>query len=284
MSNPQLPAEILDDIVDHLHDTKDALKSCCLTSKSWVSRARKHLFAHVAFRTPDNLRSWKTTFPNPSTSPARYTKSLFVKFPQVVAPADAEEGGWIPTFSGVVGLEMVIRDCPRAFESLPLFRGFSPVIRSIHIFSSDFSFSHSLNLIYSFPLLEDLSVIGRSVDNGDTSDTQPTFTQPSKPPVLTGCLHLHIETGIHLIISALLSLPSGPHFRQLKFTWGCDKDFSFTAALVEKCHHTLESLSINLSNCTPVQYSSPHQRLYLFLQTPLRPGRSASQKRQNSKK
>ena len=57
---------------------------------------------------PDNLQSWKTTFPNPSTSPARYTKSLFVNFPQVVAPADAKEGGWIPTFSGVVRLEMLI--------------------------------------------------------------------------------------------------------------------------------------------------------------------------------
>ena len=137
-------------------------------------RARKHLFVHVALGTPDNLQSSKTTFPNPSTSHARYTKSLFVNFPQVVAPADAEEGGWIPTFSGVVRLEMLI-DCPRTFESLPLFHGFLPVIRSIHISSSNISSSHSLNLFYSFPLLEDLSAIGLSVDNGDTSHTQPAF-------------------------------------------------------------------------------------------------------------
>ena len=150
-------------------------------------------------------------------------------------------------------------DCPRTFESLPLFHGFSPVIRSIHISSSNISSSHSLNLFYSFPLLEDLSAIGLSVDNGNTSDTQPTFIQPSKPPVLTGSLRLHIEAGIDLIVSTLLSLPSGPHFRQLKLTWGCDKDISLTAALVEKCHHTLESLSISLSGRTSVQHSSPHQ-------------------------
>ena len=35
----------------------------------------------------------KTAFLYSSTSPARYTISLFVKFPQAVTPADAEEGG-----------------------------------------------------------------------------------------------------------------------------------------------------------------------------------------------
>ena len=38
MSNLHLPAETLDHIVDHLHDTKDALRNCCLGSKSWVPR------------------------------------------------------------------------------------------------------------------------------------------------------------------------------------------------------------------------------------------------------
>ena len=99
---------------------------------------------------------------------------------------------------------------------------------------------------------------------------------------MTGSLRLHIEAGIDLIISTFLSLPSGPRFRQLKLTWGCDKEISLTAALVKKCHHTLESLSISLSGRTSVQHSSPHQRLYLPLQTARRPGRSTSQKRQNS--
>jgi len=44
-----LPPEILDLIVDHLHDEPTALKACCLVSKSWVPRTWNHLFALVEF-------------------------------------------------------------------------------------------------------------------------------------------------------------------------------------------------------------------------------------------
>ena len=45
-----LPPEILDLIIDHLHDEPATLKTCCVVSKSWVPRTRKHLFALVEFR------------------------------------------------------------------------------------------------------------------------------------------------------------------------------------------------------------------------------------------
>ena len=258
MSNPHLPAEILDDIVDHLHDTKDALKSCCLASKSWVERARKHLFSYVAFRSPKQLQSWKTAFPDPSISPARYTTTLFVKFPQVVTPADAKEGGWILTFSRVVRLEISVVHI-RNFEPLSLFHGFSPVIRSLRIVSILIPSSHFLNLICSFPLLEDLSVITEwLVEFEDISDTQPTLIQPSKPPSLTGSLELYLPMGVSLLAPTLLSLPSGPHFKQLDLVWSSDEDMSLTAALVEKCHHTLERLCVSLWPGTSVRHSHPH--------------------------
>jgi len=37
-SNPYLPPEILDYIVDLLHNSPNALKECCLVSKSWIPR------------------------------------------------------------------------------------------------------------------------------------------------------------------------------------------------------------------------------------------------------
>ena len=205
-SNAHLPAEMLDNDVDHLHHAKDELKSCCLVSKSWVSRTQRYLFAHVVFRSPENLRSWKTIFPYPSACPAPYINFFFVEFPQAIAPADAEEGGWIPAFSRVVRLEMSV-DRTR-FESLSLFYGFSPVIRSFRISSTVVPSSHFLNLIYSFPLLEDLSMIVQwLVEFGDISNTQPTFIQPSKSPALTGSLELSLATGMCSIAPKLLSLP-----------------------------------------------------------------------------
>lgn len=93
MSNPSLPGELLDHIVDFLHGQKDALKSCCLVSKSWVPRTWKHLFAFVFIDTSAKLQLWKNTFPDPSRSPAFYAKRLFIKRLRDVAVVGGEEGG-----------------------------------------------------------------------------------------------------------------------------------------------------------------------------------------------
>ena len=53
---PLLP-ELLDHIVDFLHDSSDALKSCCLVSKLWAPRTRMHLFACIRFYTAKDLEA-----------------------------------------------------------------------------------------------------------------------------------------------------------------------------------------------------------------------------------
>ena len=105
MSNLTLPAELLDHIVDHL-DTICALRSCCLVSKSWIPRARRHLFAKIKFDTRQKLHSWKRTFPDPLTSPACYANTLSIDCFRAVTATDAEAGGWIRGFSRVVHLEV----------------------------------------------------------------------------------------------------------------------------------------------------------------------------------
>jgi hypothetical protein len=110
MPNPHLPAELLDNIVDHLHDTEDALRSCCLVSKSWIPRTRRHLFARID-SLPHRAVTWnhgKTRFqilpPLLRVTPHVYP----LHSPLDVTPADAEEGGWISTFSRVVHFKV---DC-----------------------------------------------------------------------------------------------------------------------------------------------------------------------------
>ena len=45
-----LPPEIFDLIVEHLREERTTLKVCCVVAKSWVPRARRHLFTRVEFR------------------------------------------------------------------------------------------------------------------------------------------------------------------------------------------------------------------------------------------
>ena len=99
---PYLPPEILDYIIDHLHDEPEALKMCCLVSKSWVPRAREHLFYEIKFQYLAHANAWKRAFPDPTRPPAHHTHSLSVRFIGSIFIADAEEGSWVKTFSNVV--------------------------------------------------------------------------------------------------------------------------------------------------------------------------------------
>jgi hypothetical protein len=92
---PSLPPEILDFIVDHLRDEPTTLKACCVVSKSWIHRTRKHLFASVEFRAPkSHIELWKKTFPDPSNSPAHHTRSLSIR--GIPRPSPPPHGcGWL---------------------------------------------------------------------------------------------------------------------------------------------------------------------------------------------
>ena len=126
MLSARLPTELLDHIADLLHDTGEALTNCCLISKSWIPRTRRHIFADVAFLTDEDLESWKETFPDPSKSPAHYTKNLSIDYLRVKV-AEGEGDRWIGGFSRVVHLKVVAlgkEGASMSWQSLLLFHGF----------------------------------------------------------------------------------------------------------------------------------------------------------------
>jgi len=269
MSNSCLPPEILDLIVDLLHDDPNALKGSCLVSKSWIPRTRRHLFAKVGLRREKNLRSWKKLFSDPSTSPARFAKSLQVGCARAVTAADAEVGGWLTGFAHIVHLDLETQEIfPGEFNTYPRqkaislvpFHGFSAAIKSLRVNTAELSPSRIFDFILSSPLLEDLTVSGYStwVDDGDGSDSPPTFVQPSNPPVLTGSLGLSLVAGIEPVVRRLLSIPGGIHFRKLTLTWHREEGLPSIIALVGECSHTLESLNVTCYlGGTSIRYLRP---------------------------
>ena len=250
MSNPYLPAELLDHIVDLLHDAIPTLRNCCLVSKSWIPHTRKHLFAKIRFHTEKDLQLWKEAFPNPSTSPANYASTLYVGCPHVVTAVDAEPGSWITSFSHVLVMIGIGNKPPshkRTVDFVP-FHEFSLFTKSLHLRFAYISSSQIFDLIHSFPLLEDLTVVAHTsvaTHKGDGSDGLSAVVQPPSIPILTGSLELFVHEGMKPIASRLLSLLGGIHFQKLTLRWCHEKYISLITALVKKCSHTLKSLDIN---------------------------------------
>ena len=234
-----LPPELLDFIADYLHDELAALRTCCVVSKSWVPRTRKHLFAHVEFHTVNSpVQLWKKAFPDPSNSPARHTSSLSFRGFPVVAAADADVGGWIHTFNRVIHLRLECLHEEDHRVSLIPFHGLSPAIRSLYL-----ACTHPavFDLICSFPLLEDLA-FEPFVDMSDNHG----WNAPPTSPKLTGSLDLGIPKGghNHSTVRRLLGFPDGLRFAKITVWCFTVTDVESAMDLVSRCSDTLESLSV----------------------------------------
>ena len=252
--SPSLPSEILDLIIDHLHDKPTTLKACCVVSKPWIPRTRIHLFASVEFCAQKSpIERWKKTFPDPSNSPAHHTRHLTIRGLSLVTAADADAGGWIPIFHKVVHLHLEFTGSEDPRVSLTPFHGLSPTLKSLHLSCTS---PEVLDLICSFPLLEDLALM--SLQRG--SDTWNT---PSTSPKLTGSLDLSLFEGTHSAICRLVSLPGGLHFTKISIA--CLKeDVESTKELVSRCSGTLEYLSVyyyvpGMSHFSPSESSIPYR-------------------------
>jgi len=268
MPNPRLPQEILEYIVDLLHDEPETLKSCCLVSKSWFPRTRKHLFVNIQVRSAGNLGSWKKTFPDVANSPAYHTRTLFVGCPRLVVAADAEEGGWIQAFYRVTSLDLGSDNgYIRSSEvSLTPFRKFSSTLKSLRVCPILLPYPQLFDLVCSFPLLEDLTLAGHQLSfDGDGDTHEPQAIAPSASPPLTGSLDLYVLGGLGKIARQLLDLPNGLHFRKLMFSCDRKEDLRWVAKLVAGCSHTLGHLDVAYGyRRTPIRIHVHSNNLILF--------------------
>ena len=232
-----LPPEILDLIVDHLHNEPTTLGACCLVSKLWIPRTRKHLFHRVEFcSSGSTLESWTRTFPDPSNSPAHYTRSLHLSHFEVIVAAISDALPWIHSFNLIVELGLASVGAHNHHTSFTRLHGLSPTLKYLHISYSLAPLPEYLNLICSFPLLEDLS-LHYLVTEGNTEGwgappTSPKFTES-----------LSLKGSSRGITRNLLDLPGGLHFSGIT-VWCSIRDGDLANELVSMCSDTLESLCI----------------------------------------
>jgi len=164
MSNPYrsyLPPEILDYIVDLLQDEREALKECCLVSKSWIPRTRKHLFAYIGFHDWRDLRAWGWAFPDSSRSPTHYTHTLTV-YPHTIIVVSAREGIWVPVMSRVLLSGLNGGHDKSEIYLLPFYR-FSSSFKSLRVVTLATPNSWVFDGIWCLPLLENLTSTAHNI-------------------------------------------------------------------------------------------------------------------------
>ena len=190
MSTPRLPPETLDHTVGFLRNHPHTLKQCCLVSKSWVPRTRKHLFAEVRFSSGDRLKSWKSAFTDPASPPGYHTHTLSV----CRTLEDAGDSSWLAGFPHVERLEFAFSVRSPIDIPFAAFHQFSSSVKSLTVTPFVwYSHPHFFNLIYSLPFLEDLEFRG-----WDTPATQDELGGPQTAvssltsPALTGTLSLRM--------------------------------------------------------------------------------------------
>ena len=236
-----LPPEILDLIIDHLHDEPTTLRACCLVSKSWIPRARIHFFNRVEFHsTGPTIESWTEAFPDPSNSPAHYTRSLHLNNFNTVTVAISDARPWVHSFNNIIDLQVVTVGLSDHRISFTQFHGLSPTLKSLHLFYSFALLSEVLDFICSFPLLEDLSLCSvrfRAIDNADK------WNDPSTSPKFTGSLLL--SGSNHIITRKLLDLPGGLRFSKIRVRYPIE-ECNLIQELVSACSDTLESLCVEV--------------------------------------
>ena len=235
---PSLPPEILDSIVDHLYGQPSELKACCLVSKSWVPRARRNLFAQIEFTSGQYpIRSWMNAFPDPSSSPGHHTRSLHLFDLNTIIAASLVAPTWVRHFCHVEKLHVanIALDDPTPVSLVQLY-GLSPTLKYLILFNVSAPISEVLNLICSFPLLEELRfnhvTTWSDVDGRDI---------PSTSPGPTRSLHLIDQNGS--VTRELSKLPNDLHFARIAVLGYVENAKSLTD-LILGCSDALESLSV----------------------------------------
>ena len=233
-----LHPEILDLIVELLHNEPETLKACCIVSKAWIYRTRRHLFNQVKFRYQYcHVSSWRETFPDPQNSPAHHTRILSIYLSKPITAADANT---LLTFFRISHLGVDTLQWHHRKFSLLLLHSFSPTIRSLHLTFSCPHIPEIFDLICSFPVLEDLSLAGY----GSRINSDVAWNAPSTSPRLAGSLELRGGGAMRLVADKLLDLPNGLQFEEFAVQWFIPDGVRAAVILVSRCSKTLRSLKI----------------------------------------
>jgi len=242
---PRLPQELLDEIMDHLAGDSTSLRHCSTAARAFVPSCRRHLFSRVVFR-PHNLPTWKATFPNPSTSPATYTREMRI---HLVSDMPIQLPEYMPYFSNVRDLALIGGRCEN-YEWISTIGKLPASIRSLTMKFVSVTNSQVLEIMGQLPNLDNFSLC--TFQRGDFPARMGGILKGR----YSGRLELLLTGDSHAsIVESLLEAPAGLAFKSMKAFCNAEDDFPVYAALVTSCQDTLTDLDISVS----AEGDTPHE-------------------------
>lgn len=234
---PRLPQELLDEIISNLSDDCISLRLCSTAARAFVPSCRRHLFRRVIFR-PHNLSTWKTTFPDPSTSPAVYTREMRI---HLASGAPIQLAEYMPYFSNLRDMALIGGRCENG-DWIPSIGKLPTSIRSLTMKFASITNAQVLEIMEQLPNLEDLSLCTFK-GAGLTPETGEVLRGRYR-----GKLDLLLMEDFHAgIVRSLLKAPEGLGFKSIKALCNTEDDFPVYVELVASCRDTLENLDISVS-------------------------------------
>lgn len=148
------------------------------------------------------------------------------------------QGNLISSFYNVTRLFLYVHPTEGNLIPLAQLHRFSPSLKSLHMTFQALPFIDILNFAGSFPLLDNLMLMGWMFLKSDAK-----FTPSTPPPTLTGSFHLLVPMEMGIMVNHLLTLTSGIHFQGLILCWFYNP--SAAMDLISACSHSLNTLVLS---------------------------------------
>ena len=216
-----LSPELVDIIIDNLHNDKHTLSACCLTSKQWVASCRFHLFSKMTV-TPNRIASLLHFLESHSPSITSLIRNLVVEdFSEWAFDDDGETRSSFPS-DGLRRIFLLLRSV-RHLHIYNCYHVIDPNVFSIltnvrELVMEDISLTslqHMLSFVYAFPILETLSIVGTSTWRDRSLPPSKYKTRPGQPSFSLRKLDLHFDPNLSSISKWLLGLDPVPQIFSL---------------------------------------------------------------------
>jgi hypothetical protein len=149
--NPLQVAELLDLIIDHLHDHRKTLADCSLVCKAWLSSSRYHLFFRIHVADTASLTRFLNDLDSPLSTIAPFVRALTLRKCDYLSPLDR------------VGIDVSRVIPPQTAQLDPRTVSLSHLKALRKLALAQFHFNHFgefVDMVSVFPLLEEISLDG----------------------------------------------------------------------------------------------------------------------------